>query len=90
MRLIDVFDGERNTITSPRCGWPIGIYWIGAARILGVEPRRCPFQRSFDLVDDTGLHDKGDMLQQFHIAQRVAFYRDDVSPLARIDCADFL
>jgi hypothetical protein len=26
--------------------------------------RKCPFQRSFDLVDDTGLHDKGDMLQQ--------------------------
>ena len=37
---------------------------------------------SFVFVDDAGLHDEGDVLEELDVLERVAFDGDDVCPLA--------
>ena len=45
---------------------------------------------SFVFVDDAGLHDEGDVLEDLHVFERVAVDGDDVGPLAGFDRTDFV
>ena len=56
--------------------------------ILSVSSRLLYLFVGFVFVDDAGLHDEGDVLEEPDVFERVAVDGDDVGPLAGFDGAD--